>query len=135
MRACPGSASPAAPGRTGRGDRGAAAAARPSSLEPGARRHSLSRRAAAGVPAAAADDPLIDERVVTAPEVELARLADGRYRVVIRAIDAEGLEGADAEARLELDARPEPPIAQAPALDAVRVSAIAPRSPGPGPPA
>jgi hypothetical protein len=34
-------------------------------------------------------------------------------------VDAEGLEGADAEANLELDARPEPPIAQAPASDAV----------------
>ncbi len=84
---------------------------------PGATRYRAELRA--GAPAAAADDPLIDERVVTAPEVRWPDLADGRYRVVIRAIDAEGLEGADAEARLELDARPEPPIAQAPALDAV----------------
>lgn len=64
-------------------------------------------------------DPLIDERVVTAPDASWADLADGTYRVVIRAIDADGLEGTDASARLEVDARPEPPIAQAPAVDAV----------------
>jgi predicted phage tail protein len=67
----------------------------------------------------AAGDPLIDERVVTAPDASWADLADGAYRVVIRAIDADGLEGADASARLDVDARPEPPIAQAPAVDAV----------------
>ena len=63
--------------------------------------------------------PLIDERVVTAPEASWADLADGAYRVVVRAIDGDGLEGADGGARLDVDARPEPPIAQAPALDAV----------------
>jgi hypothetical protein len=73
----------------------------------------------AGTPAAGAGDPLIAERVVTGPEASWPDIADGAYRVVVRAIDADGLEGADAYARLEVDARPEPPIAQAPALDAV----------------
>ncbi len=73
----------------------------------------------AGTPVAAAADPLIDERVVTGPEASWPDLLDGLYRVVVRAIDADGLEGANADTRLEVDARPEPPIAQAPALDAV----------------
>jgi hypothetical protein len=64
-------------------------------------------------------DPLLDERVVVAPDASWADLADGAYRAVIRAIDADGLEGADTSARLDVDARPEPPIAQAPAVDAV----------------
>jgi hypothetical protein len=66
-----------------------------------------------------AGDALVDERVVTTPEASWPDIADGAYRVVVRAIDADGLEGADADARLDVDARPEPPIAQAPALDAV----------------
>ena len=72
-----------------------------------------------GTPAAAADDSLIDDRVVAGPEANWADIPDGVYRVVVRAIDADTLEGADADARFELDARPEPPIAQAPVLDAV----------------
>jgi hypothetical protein len=66
-----------------------------------------------------AGDPLIDERLVDAPEADWGDVADGVYRVVIRAVDGDGLEGTDAGARLEVDARPEPPIAQAPAVDAV----------------
>jgi hypothetical protein len=66
-----------------------------------------------------ADDPLLDERLVTAPEANWGDIADGLYRVVIRALDGDGLEGADAGAQLDVDARPEPPIAQAPAVDAV----------------
>ena len=72
-----------------------------------------------GTPSATATDPLIDERVVTGPEANWADIPDGVYRVVVRAIDADALEGADADARFELDARPEPPIAQVPVLDAV----------------
>jgi len=73
----------------------------------------------AGAPAAAATDPLIDERMVTGPEANWTDIPDGVYRVVVRAIDADAMEGADADARFEVDARPEPPIAQAPVLDAV----------------
>jgi len=76
----------------------------------------------AGTAAASAGDPLIDERVVTGSEADWPDIPDGTYRVVVRAIDPEGLEGANANARLEVDARPEPPIAQAPALDAVLFS-------------
>jgi hypothetical protein len=76
----------------------------------------------AGTAAASAGDPLIDERVVTGSEADWPDIADGLYRVVVRAIDTDGLEGANADARLEVDARPEPPIAQAPALDAVLFS-------------
>jgi hypothetical protein len=66
-----------------------------------------------------AADPLLDERVGTGPEASWPDLADGVYRVVVRAVDGEGLEGGNGEARIEVDARPEPPIAQAPAVDAV----------------
>jgi hypothetical protein len=73
----------------------------------------------AGTPVAGAADPLIDERVVTGLEASWPDIPDGVYRVLVRAIDADGLEGANADAGLEVDARPEPPIAQAPVLDAV----------------
>jgi hypothetical protein len=72
-----------------------------------------------GTAAAAPGDPLIAAQIVGAAEAAFADLADGTYRVSVRGIDADGLEGLDGETRLELDARPEPPIAQAPALDAV----------------
>jgi hypothetical protein len=38
--------------------------------------------------------------------------------VTVRGVDGDGLEGTSADGRLEVDARPEPPIAQAPAIDA-----------------
>ncbi len=41
-------------------------------------------------------------------------LPDGHYALRVRAIDDSGLEGLDASARIELDARPEPPFAVAP---------------------
>lgn len=47
-----------------------------------------------------------------------AELPDGRYRLRVRAIAADGLEGLDAEALFELAARPEPPFLQAPAAAA-----------------
>ncbi len=47
-----------------------------------------------------------------------AELADGRYRMRVRAIDAAGLEGIDAEREIVVDARPEPPFLQRPAPDA-----------------
>ncbi len=48
-----------------------------------------------------------------------ATLPDGEYVLRVRAIDARGLEGRDAEHRLVVDARPEPPFPTAPADDAV----------------
>lgn len=47
-----------------------------------------------------------------------ATLPDGSYRMRVRAIDAQGLEGIDAEREIVVDARPEPPFLQAPAPDA-----------------
>lgn len=53
--------------------------------------------------------------VVDAPDARWPDLADGAYRLVVRGIDAAGLEGRDAGATLVVDARPEPPFANAPA--------------------
>ena len=64
-------------------------------------------------------EAIVDERLVPTPDAQWADLADGAYRVTIRGIDADGLEGTNAETRLEVDARPEPPIAQDPVVDAV----------------
>jgi hypothetical protein len=47
-----------------------------------------------------------------------AELPDGSYRLKVRAIDAHGLEGVDAERELVVDARPEPPFLSTPAADA-----------------
>jgi len=85
----------------------------------GAVRYRATVRQGATAPAPA--DPLVTEQVVGGTDAAFADLADGVYRVSVRGIDADGLEGLDGETRLELDARPEPPIAQAPALDAVVV--------------
>jgi hypothetical protein len=74
-----------------------------------------------GTAAAAPGDSVIAEQIVGGTEAAFADLADGTYRVAVHGIDADGLEGLDGETRLEVDARPEPPIAQAPALDAVVV--------------
>lgn len=46
-------------------------------------------------------------------------LPDGRYRIKVRAVDARGIEGMDAEAEIEIDARPEPPFVTAPTPDGV----------------
>lgn len=42
------------------------------------------------------------------------RLADGSYRMRVRAIDARGLEGVDGERTIVIDARPEPPFPSLP---------------------
>ena len=44
-----------------------------------------------------------------------AELPDGRYRLLVRAVNRHGLEGLDAEREIVIDARPEPPFAQMPA--------------------
>ena len=46
-----------------------------------------------------------------------ASLADGTYRMRVRAIDGRGLEGVDAERSIIIDARPEPPFPSLPAPD------------------
>lgn len=52
-------------------------------------------------------------------ELRITGLADGRYPMRVRAVDANGLEGRDAQALLVLKARPEPPLPRAPAPRAV----------------
>ncbi|HRA81036.1 MAG TPA: FecR domain-containing protein [Thauera sp.] len=50
-----------------------------------------------------------------------ASLADGRYRMRVRGIDSEGLEGLSAEREIVVDARPEPPFPSTPAPDGFAV--------------
>ena len=52
-----------------------------------------------------------------------AELPDGRYRLLVRAVDRHGLEGLDAEREIVIDARPEPPFAQMPEPDAFVIEA------------
>ncbi len=47
--------------------------------------------------------------------LRFAALPDGDYTLRVRAIDAQGLEGLDADHRFRLKARPEPPLPAAPA--------------------
>ncbi len=53
------------------------------------------------------------------PLAEFADLPDGDYLLRVRAIDATGLEGRDAQAAFTLKARPEPPFLREPAAAAV----------------
>lgn len=64
------------------------------------------------------DELLADVRAA-APELRIAGLPDGRYRMRVRAIDAQGMEGRDASGWLELKARPEPPLLRTPPQAAV----------------
>ena len=74
---------------------------------PGVRRH---RVRLAEVPG----DRTVHEQVIDAAEVRWADLADGRYTLRVRSIDASELEGADVTATIDVHARPEPPIAGSP---------------------
>ncbi|MDX9886400.1 FecR domain-containing protein [Thauera sp.] len=58
---------------------------------------------------------LDSDRTATEPAI-LGRdgLADGSYRLRVRAIDGRGLEGLDGEREIVIDARPEPPFPSAP---------------------
>jgi hypothetical protein len=49
------------------------------------------------------------------PEFRFADLPDGHYHLRVRVADGRGIEGADAMRQFHLKARPEPPIAAAPA--------------------
>jgi len=52
--------------------------------------------------------------VFAGPAAKWADLPDGRYVLRVRAIDAGGLEGVNAERAFTLKARPEPPFVSAP---------------------
>ena len=63
------------------------------------------------------DDPprlLLDGVFEAAPARWSEDIADGRYELRVRAIDADGLEGRDTRAAFVLKARPEPPFTAAP---------------------
>ena len=63
------------------------------------------------------DDPprlLLDGVFDAAPARWSEDIADGRYELRVRAIDADGLEGRDTRAAFVLKARPEPPFIAAP---------------------
>lgn len=62
------------------------------------------------------DVPLY-ERTYARPGVRGPVLPDGHYRVRLRAIDADALEGLDREWSVEIDARPEPPALLSPTRD------------------
>lgn len=64
-------------------------------------------------------DQPIDVRRIAVPDASWPTLADGSYRLRVRGIDADGMEGFDAERPFDVDARPEPPIIRAPVADAV----------------
>jgi len=64
------------------------------------------------------DEVLVDLSAA-GPEVRIAGLADGSYRVRVRGVDGNGLEGRDAELALRLKARPEPPLPSGPQPRAV----------------
>jgi hypothetical protein len=53
------------------------------------------------------------------PELRFGDLPDGDYVLRVRAVDAQGLEGQDADHRFRLKARPEPPLPAAPQPRAV----------------
>lgn len=57
-----------------------------------------------------ADAPVLAGQQLAAGPARIAGLADGDYRMVLRAIDAQGLEGLDTIHAFRLKARPEPPF-------------------------
>jgi hypothetical protein len=58
--------------------------------------------------------PVLFDDVFATEEVRIAGLDDGRYRLIVRGIAADGLEGLDAEHIFVLKARPEPPFLSVP---------------------
>lgn len=64
-------------------------------------------------------DAVLADLTGPTPELRFAELPDGDYLLRVRAIDARGLEGRDADHRFRLKARPEAPLPSAPAPKAV----------------
>lgn len=67
---------------------------------------------------------LFDKRVARA-QLTGVDLPDGEYSLRIRGVDADGLEGINADHRFTLDARPEPPLLVSPPPDSTVREAIA----------
>lgn len=57
---------------------------------------------------------IVTQAIFKSNEAKFGDLADGEYHVRVRAIDAAGLEGRDADLAFRLKARPEPPFASFP---------------------
>jgi hypothetical protein len=57
---------------------------------------------------------VIAEGIFSTPEVKFGDLADGQYVLRVRGIDDNGLEGYDAERRITIKARPQPPFLESP---------------------
>jgi len=72
----------------------------------------------AQVLAADSVDHLVLEGRFDQPAAGWAKVADGRYTLRVRGIDAEGFEGRDASVGFVVKARPEPPFASEPQVDA-----------------
>ncbi len=64
-------------------------------------------------------DRVLADLGTATPELRFAGLPDGDYVLRVRAVDARGLEGRDADHRFRLKARPEAPLPSAPAPRAV----------------
>lgn len=60
------------------------------------------------------DQVVFDARVALAGEARVAGLQDGTYRLRVRGIDAQGLEGFDAEQIFRVHAHPQPPFINEP---------------------
>jgi len=67
----------------------------------------------------AAPEALLADLLSASPELRIEGLPDGDYRLRVRAADAAGLEGRDAEHAFRLKARPEAPLPSAPEPRAV----------------
>jgi hypothetical protein len=57
---------------------------------------------------------VVAEFLSPSPELRVADIADGSYFLRVRSVDANGLEGGDAQHAFTLKARPEPPLASLP---------------------
>lgn len=64
-------------------------------------------------------DGLVADIESSSAQATLPVLQDGHYSVRLRGVDANGLQGIDATARLEVESLPEPPYAVAPGIDAL----------------
>jgi len=64
-------------------------------------------------------DMVVADLTSPTPELRFSNLPDGEYVLRVRAIDAQGLEGRDADHRFRLKARPEAPLPSSPAPRAV----------------
>ncbi len=63
------------------------------------------------------EQTLLIDKLTSIARFNTSRLIDDKYIIRIRAIDANGLEGKNAELKFQLDARPRPPLAICPESD------------------